>query len=126
MDSPFRGAYTIKYAVPDLAAAKAFYTKAAGVAPYFDEPFYAGFNINGYDRRLDPDLSVARNGPGGTIAYWWLAEIAAAFAHMKQVGAKVIEEPKEVGEGIKVATLADPWGNLVGLIENPHFHLTKP
>ena len=121
MTPHFRGAYTIKYAVPDLAAAKAFYAKASGVAPYFDEPFYVGFNINGYELGLDPDLSVAPNGPGGTIAYWGVADIATAFAHLKKVGAKVVEEPKEVGEGIKVATLADPWGNFIGLIENPHF-----
>jgi len=117
----FKGAYTVKYAVPDLDAAKAFYTKASGVPPYFDEPFYVGFNIHGFELGLDPDLSVATNGPGGTVAYWGVADIAAAFAHLKQVGAKVMEEPKEVGEGIKVATLADPWGNLIGLIENPHF-----
>ena len=117
----FRGAYTIKYAVPDLAAAKAFYQKASGVAPYFDEPFYVGFNINGYELGLDPDLSVAPNGPGGTVAYWGVAEIANAFAHLTSCGATAVEEPKEVGGGIKVATLADPWGNLIGLIENPHF-----
>lgn len=117
----FKGAYTIKYAVPDLDAAKAFYAKATGVTPYFDEPFYVGFNIAGYELGLDPDLTVAPNGPGGTIAYWGVDEIGATFAHLKKVGAKVIEEPKEVGEGIKVATLADPWGNLIGIIENPHF-----
>ena len=121
MTAHFRGAYTVKYSVPDLDAAKTFYTKASGVAPYFEEPFYVGFNINGYELGLDPDQSVAPNGPGGTVAYWGVADIAAAFAHLKKVGAKVMEEPKEVGEGIKVATLADPWGNLIGLIENPHF-----
>src|SRR5258705_4935125 len=113
MGSHFRGAYTIKYAVPDLAAAKAFYAKATGVAPYFDEPFYVGFNINGYELGLDPDLSAAPNGPGGTTAYWGVIELAAAFAHLKQVGARVVEAPKEVGGGIKIATLADPWGNLI-------------
>lgn len=121
MSSPFRGAYTVKYTVPDLAKAKAFYTKATGVAPYFDEPFYVGFNINGYELGLDPDLSVAPNGPGGTVAYWGVTEIGAAVSHLTQCGAKIIEEAKEVGEGIKVATFADPWGNLIGIIENPHF-----
>lgn len=121
MSDHFRGAYTIKYAVPDLAAAKAWYQKATGVAPYFDEPFYVGFNINGYELGLDPDLSVTPNGPGGTVAYWGVGDIAATFAHLQQVGATVIEAPHEVGGGIKVATLADPWGNLVGIIENPHF-----
>ena len=116
-----KGIYTVKYAAPDLDAAKAFYTKASGVTPYFDEPFYVGFNINGYELGLDPDLSVAANGPGGTVAYWGVADIASAFTHLKKIGAKVVEDPKEVGEGIKVATLSDPWGNLIGLIENPHF-----
>ncbi len=120
MTAIFRGAYTIKYAVPDLAAAKAFYAKASGVAPYFDEPFYVGFNIAGDELGLDPDLSVAPNGPGGTVAYWGVSDIAKAAAHLKKCGAKEIEEPKEVGEGIKVATYADPWGNFIGIIENPH------
>lgn len=116
----FKGAYTIKYAVPDLAAAKAFYAKASGVAPYFDEPFYVGFDIAGDELGLDPDLSVAPNGPGGTVAYWGVSDIAKAAAHLKTCGAKEIEAPKEVGEGIKVATYADPWGNFIGIIENPH------
>ena len=121
MPNLFRGAYTIKYAVPDLAAAKAFYTKVTGVDPYFDEPFYVGFNIAGYELGLDPDLSVAPNGPGGTVAYWGVAEINAAVAHVVNCGARIVDEAKEVGGGIKVATLADPWGNLIGLTENPHF-----
>ena len=116
----FRGAYTVKYAVPDLAAAKVFYAKASGVAPYFDEPFYVGFNIAGDELGLDPDLSVAPNGPGGTVAYWGVSDIGKAAAHLKKCGAKEIEAPKEVGEGIKVANYADPWGNLIGIIENPH------
>ena len=124
MSTIFRGAYTIKYSAPDLAAAKAFYTEVTGVAPYFDEPFYVGFNINGFELGLDPDLSVVPNGPGGTVAYWGVAEIGAAFAHLVGVGAKPLEGPQEVGGGIKVATLADPWGNLIGIIENPHFGTT--
>lgn len=125
MSPTFRGAYTIKYAVPDLAAAKAFYIEATGVRPYFDEPFYVGFNINGYELGLDPDLTVTPNGPGGTVAYWGVAEIGAAFAHLLKSGAKELEPPHEVGGGIKVATLADPWGNLIGIIENPHFGTTS-
>lgn len=120
MSPHFRGAYTIKYAVPDLDAAKAFYRKASGVDPYFDEPFYVGFQIGDDELGLDPDLSVAPNGPGGTVAYWGVSDITKTAAHLRQCGAKEIEAPKEVGEGIKVATYADPWGNLIGIIENPH------
>lgn len=121
MPGHFKGAYTIKYAVPDLAAARQWYEQATGVAPYFDEPFYVGFNIGGHELGLDPDLSVAPNGPGGTVAYWGVEAIGPGFAHLVRCGAKVVEDPKEVGGGIKVATLSDPWGNLIGIIENPHF-----
>lgn len=120
MDPIFRGAYTVKYAVPDLDAAKAFYTKASGVPPYFDEPFYVGFNIAGDELGLDPDLSTVKNGPGGAVAYWGVADITAAHAHLVACGATSVEAVTEVGGGIKVATLADPWGNLIGIIENPH------
>ena len=116
----FKGAYTVKYAVPDLGAAKAFYQRASGVAPYFDEPFYVGFQIGADELGLDPDLSTVRNGPGGAVAYWGVADITAAHAHLLSCGARPVDPVTEVGEGIKVATLADPWGNLIGLIENPH------
>lgn len=32
---------------------------------------------------------------------------------------------QDVGEGIKVATVADPFGNSFGVIENPHFSPAK-
>src|SRR5580765_3669087 len=117
----FRKLRTVIYHVDDLDDAKSWYKNITGTDPYFDEPFYVGFNINGYELGLDPDLSIAPNGPGGTVAYWGVADIAAEFARVIKAGAKEIEAPKEVGEGIKVATLADPWGNFIGLIENPHF-----
>ena len=92
MSNQFRGAYTIKYCTPDLAAGKAFYIKATGVQPYFDEPFYVGFNINGYELGLDPDTSVSGAGPGGTVAYWGVEKIEPAFAHLKKIGATVVDE----------------------------------
>ena len=85
-ESPFRGLYTCIYRVPDVAAAKAWYANVFGVEPYFDEPFYVGFEVGGYELGLLQD----------------------------------------VGGGIRVATVRDPWGNPIGIIENPHFGKAHP
>ena len=115
------GLYTAIYKAPDLARAKAWYAAAFGVQPYFDEPFYVGFNIGGCELGLDPDPS-GRSGPGGVTAYWGVPDIAAAVQHLVDVGGTVANPVQDVGDGIRVAVIADPFGNGVGLIQNPHFH----
>ena len=55
----FLGLRTVIYPSPDLATAKAWYTQALGQDPYFDEPFYVGFNVGGYELGLDPNGDVA-------------------------------------------------------------------
>ena len=115
-----KGLATAIYHVPDLDRAKAWYTAAFGTAPYFDEPFYVGFNIGGYELGLDPDPS-GKAGPGGSVPFWRVGEIETAFQHFVANGATVVAAVQDVGGGIKVATVADPFGNLIGLIENPQF-----
>ena len=90
------------------------------MAPYFDQPFYVGFDVGGYELGLNPDVSSG-TGAGGTVAYWGVEDIDKAVAHFTGLGATVVEAAHEVGEGIKVATVADPFGNPIGLIVNPHF-----
>ena len=101
------GLRTVVYKVADLAAAKAWYARVFDIAPYFDEPFYVGFNVGGYELGLDPDTS----------------DLAAVLERAAGRGAAVAEPLQDVGGGIKVAALRDPFGNLVGLIENPSFAL---
>jgi predicted enzyme related to lactoylglutathione lyase len=115
------GLRTVIYHVPDLQRAKEWYSAAFGVQPYFDEPFYVGFNVGGYELGLDPDTRGATPGPGGSVAFWGVPNADAALAHFTQAGATVRSAVQDVGEGIRVATVADPFGNIVGLIENPHF-----
>lgn len=104
---------------PDqLAAAKEWYARLAGVAPYFDEPFYVGFNVGGFELGLHPEDEP---GPGGTVAYWGTADAAAEVARLEGMGAKVVRPVQDVGGDVKVATVADPFGNLIGVIQNPHF-----
>ncbi len=115
------GLATVIYQVPDLDRAKAWYAQTFGQAPYFDQPFYVGFEIGGYELGLHPDLSEGQPGPGGSVAYWRVARIASAVEHFVERGATLVSPATEVGEGIKVAKVADPFGNVIGLIENPHF-----
>lgn len=119
------GLGTVIYHVSDLGRAKTWYAGAFGVQPYFDEPFYVGFDIGGYELGLDSNPGVAPPGPGGTVAYWRVDDIEAAVARFVGAGATITTPVQDVGGGIRVADLADPDGNLLGLIENPLFSLTN-
>ena len=113
------GLRTVIYPAPDLAAAKDWYAKVLGEAPYFDQPFYVGFSVGGFELGLLPG---AQPGTVGSQALWGVANIGAAFAQLLALGASVLEPVAEVGEGIKVAAVKDPFGNRLGLIENPNFN----
>jgi predicted enzyme related to lactoylglutathione lyase len=118
--SSLLGLRTAIYKVSDLAQAKAWYARVLGVEPYFDEPFYVGFNVGGFELRLDPAEGSAK-GPGGVVAYWGVESAAASYKRLLELGATPVEPVRDVGGGIVVATVADPFGNLFGIIENPHF-----
>ena len=117
------GLRTVIYPAPDLEASKAWWTALAGVEPYFDEPFYVGFNIGGYELGLNPDHTLTAPGRGGTVGYWRVSDINTAVAHFAGFGAGLAGTIQDVGGDIKVAEVFDPFGNLIGLIENPHFTL---
>ena len=119
-EKPFLGLRTVIYAAPALAETKAWYTNALGIEPYFDEPFYVGFNVGGYELGLIPDAPIAE---GSTVTYWGVSTIETVWQHLLELGAIAHTEIQDVGDGIKTASVKDPFGNVVGLIENPHFHL---
>ncbi len=118
-----KGLATVIYYVADLNQAKAWYSRVFGQEPYFDQPFYVGFNIRGYELGLHPEQPASKAGPGGSVAYWRVDDIEAAVGHFTAAGASVVARVQDVGDGIKVASVADPFGNVIGLIENPHFSL---
>lgn len=120
-----KGLATVIYPVSDLERAKTWYAAAFQQQPYFDQPFYVGFNVGGYELGLDPDPEQGKPGAGGGLAYWRVANIDAAIQHFVAAGARVVSAARDVGDGIKVGTIADPFGNSIGLIENPHFHLPE-
>jgi len=110
------------YHVEDLGKARDWYTELLGFGPYFDEPFYVGFNVGGYELGLNPDVSKVRKGDS-TYAYWGVADCRAAYERLLALGAAPHSAPEDVGGGIVVATVTDPFGNVFGVIENPHFTL---
>lgn len=117
------GLRTTIYRVPDLAAAKAWYNKAFQTEPYFDEPFYVGYNIAGYELGLMPfgedSVSVGTN----ILSYWGVADVQEAYDFFLAAGAVSDGPPTNVGGEIMTAEVKDPWGNLIGLIYNPEFSL---
>lgn len=114
------GLRTALYPAPDLAAGKAFYAAVLGREPYFDQPFYCGFSVGGFELGLVPDAVPAVD---GNCAYWGVDDCAAELARLVALGATVLEPVTEVGDGIKVAAVRDPFGNRFGIIQNPLFDL---
>ena len=112
------GLRTAIYPAMDLAAAKRWYTEMLGVAPYFDEFFFVGFSVGGFELGLLPD---ALAGTAGPQPLWGVADIEAAYARLLALGASALSPVADVGAGIKVAAVTDPFGNRFGIIENPHF-----
>jgi predicted enzyme related to lactoylglutathione lyase len=119
------GLRSVIYHVDDLAKAKAWYAALLERAPYFDEPFYVGFNVGGFELGLDPDMDGVTLGIGGVEAYWGVADADAVLARLVALGAAVRTAVHDVGDGIRMAVVADPFGNSFGIIENPHFNKTS-
>jgi catechol 2,3-dioxygenase-like lactoylglutathione lyase family enzyme len=118
------GLRTLIYPVADLAAAKAWFTEVVGYGPYFDEPFFVGFNVGGYELALLPLEDAA--GSTEPLTYWGVPDAEAEVARLVGLGATVGDALAEVGEGIKIGTVVSPWGAVVGIIENPVFELPDP
>jgi len=117
----FLGLRTIIYPAPDLNSLKRWYMQLLGIEPYFDQPFYVGFNVGGYELALDPDGAVA----AGSRTYWGVADADAALQRLLDAGAVVDERVRDVGDGIRVAKVRDPAGSIIGIIENPHFAIVE-
>jgi predicted enzyme related to lactoylglutathione lyase len=116
------GLRTVTYPVADIADATAWYTSVLERAPYFSEPYYVGFEVGGFELGLVPD---GVPGAAGATAYWGTADIAAEVRRLLGLGASIDSPVTEVGGGIQVAALKDPYGNLFGVIQNPHFDPAK-
>lgn len=123
MEKEFLGLRTTIYKVSDLNKAREWYEKAFDTKAYFIEDFYVGFSIGGYELGLLPDSKPTVQKTENVIAYWGVKDINESFAKLIENGAITNEKPENVGGEIWTASVKDPWGNVIGIINNPHFKL---
>ncbi len=118
----FLGLRTVKYEVADVAKAKEWYSKVLGIQPYFDEPaFYVGYNVGGYDLGLVPAPKAETKRAAAGVAYWGVEDARAAYKRLIELGATPVEGVQDVGGGMLVGEVRDPFGNVLGIIFNPQF-----
>jgi predicted enzyme related to lactoylglutathione lyase len=110
------GVKTIIYPVTDLVKAKTLYGELLGVEPYMDEPYYAGFNVEGQDVGLDP--RGHSKGMRGPVAYWHVDDIEKSLKALLDAGAEAQQEVKDVGGGKLIASVKDADGNVIGLLQS--------
>ena len=114
--SSTQGAKTLLHPVSDVERAKAVYTALLGLPPQTDDPYYVGFEAEGQQIGLVPG-----GGPHGMttpVAYWHVPDIEAKLAEVTAAGASVKDAARDVGGGRLVATVTDPDGNVLGLLQD--------
>jgi predicted enzyme related to lactoylglutathione lyase len=113
----FTGLRSIIYPSANLEEDKKFWQAVTGKKPYFDEPYYVGFDINGCELGLDPN--AAKEGKTYPITYWRVENTAEASAQILAAGSTQNSEPNDVGGGMMMATFKDKSENIFGIIEHP-------
>jgi len=113
----FLGLRTVIYPTSDVEQSKKWFALLLGIEPNFDEPFYVGFTVAGYELGLVP----VGDGDGKALTYWGVADADVALERLVSAGAVVHSPVSEVGDGIRVASVLEPSGHELGVIENPHF-----
>jgi len=120
----FEGLRTVIYHVSDIKRATDWYTDLLGKGPYFNEPFYVGFNVGGFELGLQPiEAPDEAQKSVGVVTYWGVPDANAAMARLLAAGATEHEGVQDVGDGIMVGSVIDPFGNVVGIIQNLHFQI---
>jgi len=97
------------YPVTDIDKAKTFFSKFLGVEPYVDSPYYVGYRVGDLEVGLDP------NSKAGPIGYTDVTDIRAGLMEMTDTGAEILQDIKDVGNGLLIAQVKDADGNVVGL-----------
>jgi predicted enzyme related to lactoylglutathione lyase len=127
-----RGMATVNYWADDVKAAREWYAELLGVQAYFQQPnaenpAYFEFRIGDdedefgiIDRKYAP--KVMQPGPGGAILLWHVDDIGEAFKRLIAMGAKEYDPITKRGEtGFVTASVIDPFGNVIGIMYNPHY-----
>jgi predicted enzyme related to lactoylglutathione lyase len=115
-DSSTEGIKTVLHPVTDLAASKAVYTTLLGMPPQHDASYYVGYEVAGQHIGLVP--GGASQGMTSPVAYWHVPDIEAKLAEVTAAGAIAKDPVRDVGGGRLVATVTDPDGNVLGLLQD--------
>jgi predicted enzyme related to lactoylglutathione lyase len=115
--SSTQGIKTVLHPVSDLPRATAVYTALLGVPPQTESSYYVGFEAAGQQIGLVP--GGGPQGMSSPVAYWHVPDIEAKLAEVIAAGATVKEPARDVGGGRLVATVTDPDGNVLGLLQDP-------
>jgi predicted enzyme related to lactoylglutathione lyase len=122
-----RGFTTISYWAADLEAAKRWYAQLLGIEPYFQRPGYCEFRIGDYQHELGlidskyAPFDTQAPGPAGAIMFWHVDDVNATFDRLLSMGAKRLEAPRDRGAGFITASVVNPFGNILGIMYNPHY-----
>jgi predicted enzyme related to lactoylglutathione lyase len=126
-----RGFATISYWADDVEAARDWYAELLGIEPYFirpeqGPPAYVEFRVGDYqdelgiiDRRYAPE--GAAGGPGGAVMYWHVDDVPATFDRLLSMGAREYQPITPREAGWVTASVVDPFGNVLGIVYNPHY-----
>lgn len=129
-----RGLATISFFADDLDAARRWYSELLGIDAYYSyppgqPPAYVEFRIGDYehelgiiDRRFAPGAADRQGrGPGGAVAFWHVDDVSAALERLQDLGAVVHEPLVQREDGFVTASVVDPFGNVLGIMYNPHY-----
>ena len=127
MTQALRGIATISLWAADHNAAVKWYRELLGTEPYFERPGYAEFRIGDYqtevgiiDSKYAPHITFPK-GAAGVVVYWHVDDVQKTLKRVQSLGAKQLEAPQDRGHGFITATVVDPFGNILGIMYNPHF-----
>ncbi len=126
----FNGVATISFFADDVAAASDWYSALLGEEPYFRRDAggvtaYVEFRIG--DRKTElgiVDRRFAPHDPGnaqGALVYWHVDSLDSALDGLLERGATLLQTPTDRGEGFVTAAVIDPFGNVLGVMTNPHY-----
>ncbi|MEW2499518.1 MULTISPECIES: VOC family protein [unclassified Amycolatopsis] len=120
-----RGMATLNFSADDLRAAQAWYTDVLGIEPYFSRPGYIEYRLGDHEAELGivdrKYLPPAPDGPAGAILYWHVDDLAGSLDRLLTLGAKEHDGIRERGHGFVTASVVDPFGNVLGIMSNPHY-----
>lgn len=120
-----RGFATISYYADDLEAARAWYANVLGIESYYTVPGYVEFRVGDYEHELGIIDGQYRppmpEGPAGAVMQWAVDDVDTSLASLLDLGAQLYQPVMDRGEGFRTAVVVDPFGNLLGIMENPHY-----